>query len=248
MNFIDKAEVDAFDEKIMEAFITKTRQSEAKIGELEQNLKVKEAELEYVAKLYDGDKKILTLELENATQKLTILEGKFNEVKQSSSTKDEELEILTYKFDELNTKIAVKDEEINSLKLEILERNEEINNLKVEISDLNSEVSSRDKELNELNKELSKIEELNEEIKIKEKLIEEQSTIFKEIEAELNELKPPEILSDATTSGDRLSCDKCGAVGKDIKTIEDKNKPLSYMGNIPMYAKYRVCKKCGYQF
>ena len=56
MIFIDKAEVDAFDDKIMEAFITKTKQSEAKIGELEQNLKVKEAELEYIAKLYDNDK------------------------------------------------------------------------------------------------------------------------------------------------------------------------------------------------
>ncbi|MBY8992842.1 MAG: hypothetical protein KGD58_19015, partial [Candidatus Lokiarchaeota archaeon] len=74
------------------------------------------------------------------------------------------------------------------------------------------------------------------------------STIIKEIEAELNELKPPEILNNDPTSGDRLICAKCGAAGKDIKTIEDKSKPLSYMGNIPMYAKYKVCKKCGNQF
>ena len=236
---MDKYEIDAFDERIMLAFITKTKQSEAKIGELEQNVKVKEAELEYVAKLYDDDKNLLTLELENAIQKFTILEGKFNEVKLS---KDEELGILNNKIDELNT---AKDEEINSLKLEISDRDEEINNLKIEISDLNGEVSSRDKELN---KELSNIEELSEEIKIKEKLIEEQSTTIKEIEAELNELKPPEILTDDTTSGDRLICAKCGAAGKDIKTIEDKSKPLSYVGNIPMYAKYKVCKKCGNQF
>ena len=228
---MDKFEIDAFDERIMLAFITKTKQSEAKIGELEQNVKVKEAELEYVAKLYDDDKKLLTLELENAIQKFTILEGKFNEVKLSNSTKDEELGILNNKIDELNTKIAAKDEEINSLK--------------IEISDLNSEVSSRDKELN---KELSTIEELSEEIKIKEKLIEEKSTIIKEIEAELNELKPPEILNDDPTSGDRLICAKCGATGKDIKSVEDKSKPLSYVGNIPMYAKYKVCKKCGNQF
>ena len=82
---MDKYEIDAFDEKIMEAFIVKTRQSEAKIGELEQNIKVKEAELEYVAQLYDNDKKLLTLELENAIQKFTILEGKFNEYKHSNS-------------------------------------------------------------------------------------------------------------------------------------------------------------------
>ena len=231
---MDKYEIDAFDEKIMEAFIVKTRQSEAKIGELEQNIKVKEAELEYVAKLYDDDKKILTLELENAIQKFTILEGKFNEVTHSNSTKDEELGILNNKIDELNTKIAPKDEEINSLKLEI--------------SDLNNKLSSRDKEVSELNKELSNLEELRKEILIKDKLIEEQSTTIKEIEAELNELKPPEILTDDPNRGDRLVCAKCGASGKDIKTIEDKSKPLSYMGNIPMYAKYKVCKKCGNQF
>ena len=231
---MDKYEIDAFDEKIMEAFIVKTRQSEAKIGELEQNIKVKEAELEYVAQLYDNDKKLLTLELENAIQKFTILEGKFNEVTHSNSTKDEELGILNNKIDELNTKIAPKDEEINSLKLEI--------------SDLNNKLSSRDKEVSELNKELSNLEELRKEILIKDKLIEEQSTTIKEIEAELNELKPPEILTDDPNRGDRLVCAKCGASGKDIKTIEDKSKPLSYMGNIPMYAKYKVCKKCGNQF
>jgi len=227
VNFIDKSEMDAFDDKIMEAFITKTKRSEAKIGELEQNLKVKEAELEYVAKLYDSDKKLLTLELENATQKFIILEGKFNEVKHSNSIKDEEIENLNNIIVELNTKISAKDEKIN--------------NLKIEIADLNSKLS-------ELNKEVSNIEEIRKEILIKEKLIEEQSTIIKEIEAELNELKPPEILTDDTTSGDRLICAKCGAVGKDIKTVEDKSKALSYMGNIPMYAKYKVCKKCGNQF
>ena len=238
---MDKYEIDAFDERIMQAFITKTKQSEAEIGDLEQKLKVKEAELEYVAKLYDDEKELLTLELENAIQKFTVLEGKFNAIKLSNSTKNDELGILNSKIDELNTKIAPKDEEINSLKLVISDRDEEINNLKIEISDLNGEVSSRDKEL-------SNLEELSEEIKIKEKLIEEQSTTIKEIEAELNELKPPEILTDDTTNGDRLICAKCGAVGKDIKTIEDKSKPLSYVGNIPMYAKYKVCKKCGNQF
>ena len=245
---MDKYEIDAFDEKIMEAFIVKTRQSEAKIGELEQNIKVKEAELEYVAQLYDNEKKLLTLELENAIQKFTILEGKFNEVTHSNSTKDEELGILNNKIDELNTKIAPKDDEINSLKLEISDRDEEINSLKLEISDLNNKLSSRDKEVSELNKELSNLEELRKEILIKDKLIEEQSTTIKEIEAELNELKPPEILTDDPNRGDRLVCAKCGASGKDIKTIEDKSKPLSYMGNIPMYAKYKVCKKCGNQF
>ena len=231
---MDKYTIDSFDDKIMEAFIIKTKQSEAKIDDLEQSLKVKEAELEYVADLYDKDKKVLTLELEKAAGKLVALEDKFNEVKHSNSIKAEEIENLNNNSVELNAKIAAKDEEIN--------------NLKTEITDLNGKLSSRDKEVSELNKEVVNIEEIRKEILIKEKLIEEQSTTIKEIEAELNELKPPEILNDDTTSGDRLICAKCGAVGKDIKTIEDKSKPLSYVGNIPMYAKYKVCKKCGNQF
>ena len=232
---MDKYAIDSFDEKIMEAFIIKTKQSDAKIDDLEQSLKVKEAELEYVANLYDKDKKILTLELEKAAGKLVALEDKFNEVKHSNSIKAEEIENLNNNSVELNAKIAAKDEEIN--------------NLKTEITDLNGKLSSRDKEVSELNKEVVNIEEIRKEIPIKEKLIEEQSTTIKEIEAELNELKPPEILNDDTTSGDRLICAKCGAVGKDIKTIEDKSKPLSYgVGNMPMYAKYNICKKCGNQF
>jgi len=56
------------------------------------------------------------------------------------------------------------------------------------------------------------------------------------------------IIKSITSNGDRLKCYKCGSVGKDIKVVEDKSKALSYVGNIPMYAKYNVCKKCGYQF
>ena len=246
---MDKYEIDSFDEKILEGFITKTKQAEVKIGDLEKNLLVKEAELEYVAKLYDKDKNLLTFELENAAEKLVNLEDKFNEVTHSNSIKAEEIEKLNNNSVELNAKIAAIDEENNNLKTENNNLKTENNNLKTEITDLNGKLSSRDKEVSELNKEVVKLEEIRKEILIKEKLIEEQSTTIKEIEAELNELKPPEILTDDATSGDRLICAKCGAVGKDIKTIEDKSKPLSYgVGNMPMYAKYNICKKCGNQF
>ena len=127
---MDKYAIDSFDEKIMEAFIIKTKQSDAKIDDLEQSLKVKEAELEYVADLYDKDKKVLTLELEKAAGKLVTLEDKFNEVKHSNSIKAEEIENLNNNSVELNVKIAAKDEEIN--------------NLKTEITDLNGKLSSRD--------------------------------------------------------------------------------------------------------
>ena len=46
----------------------------------------------------------------------------------------------------------------------------------------------------------------------------------------------------------RIMCPMCGAVDRDIKTIEDRSKVLTYIGHIPMYAKKNVCKKCGYEF
>ncbi|MFW9895217.1 MAG: hypothetical protein ACFFDB_14345 [Promethearchaeota archaeon] len=49
-------------------------------------------------------------------------------------------------------------------------------------------------------------------------------------------------------SEDRLMCPNCGAVGKDIKTEEDKSRVLGYIGHSPMYGKRNVCKKCGEQF
>lgn len=36
---------------------------------------------------------------------------------------------------------------------------------------------------------------------------------------------------------ERLTCPKCGAVGHNVKSVHDKSKVLSYMGNKPMYGK-----------
>ena len=56
------------------------------------------------------------------------------------------------------------------------------------------------------------------------------------------------MITTSEESEKRIKCLNCGAVGKDVKIEEDKTKVLSYMGNIPMYAKKHVCKKCGYEF
>ena len=82
----------------------------------------------------------------------------------------------------------------------------------------------------------------------KEKLIEAQTSLIEEVETELSELKPPDIGSGGFVSDERTTCPMCGAVGHNIKQIEDKGKVLSYVGHIPMYAKKHVCKKCGYEF
>jgi hypothetical protein len=46
----------------------------------------------------------------------------------------------------------------------------------------------------------------------------------------------------------RLTCPKCGAVGKDIQEKEDRTKATHYMGGVAIYAKGYYCKKCSEQW
>ncbi len=48
-------------------------------------------------------------------------------------------------------------------------------------------------------------------------------------------------------AGSRRQCPNCGAVGFDIKEVEDRSKIVSYIPK-PIYAKKNVCSKCGYEF
>jgi uncharacterized coiled-coil protein SlyX len=111
---------------------------------------------------------------------------------------------------------------------------EEIANLKSS----SSKIAEKDNLLEQLNKTLLE----------KDKEIESQKARIDEIQAELNELKPPEIGTGGFVSEERITCPMCGAVGQNIKSVEDKTRILSYVGHIPMYAKKNVCKKCGYEF
>ena len=159
-------------------------------------------------------------------------------------------------------KKKLEDTELRNSTLEgkLKNKNEEISNLKDEIDNLKkNELSKREEETIKLNKKIeelnnlisqkeSELQKLQETLSEKDKVIEEQTTHIKEVEDELKQLNPPEM--DSISEGDehRTKCLNCGAVGKNIKIVEDKTKVLSYMGNIPMYAKKHVCKKCGYEF
>lgn len=214
--------MDKFNEKIIQAFATKVQRSEAKISELEQNLGVKEAELNYLANLYDKEKSLLSLELENSKKEISTFKKKIKKINQLISEKEEKIKELENDFTNI---ISSKDEEISKLKTDL---NNKIENLNESLSQKEADFSS--------------------EIQLKEKTIEEQKAQIEKLESELNELKDPESLASDLASGGRLKCAMCGALGKNIKVVEDKTKPLSYMGNIPMYAKINVCKKCGYEF
>ena len=75
----DKNNMEEFNEKILQAFAVKFKKQEQNLSELEQNLSVKEAELDYLAKQSTNEKTLLTLEIENANKKINLLEKKTSE-------------------------------------------------------------------------------------------------------------------------------------------------------------------------
>ncbi|MBD3341228.1 MAG: hypothetical protein GF353_19130 [Candidatus Lokiarchaeota archaeon] len=266
---MEKFELDDFNEKIMKAFAKKAQKFEEKAEDLEKNLKVKEAELEYLAKLYNKEKDYYTLELENSKKKIELLETKKNKLEDIISSKDKKIEELELIVDKLNEEATAKDQKIEELELKVDKISEEatakdqkIEELEANLETLETQISLKDKEISnykdeaiefskqigDLNQKISDNEIIMQEIKDEtlkgRELIELQKEQIDSLKFELSEFKPSEM---EEISKDRLVCPKCGVVGKDIKTIEDKSKALTYIGNMPMYAKIRVCKKCGHE-
>ncbi|MFX0069856.1 MAG: hypothetical protein ACFFAO_02090 [Candidatus Hermodarchaeota archaeon] len=246
---MENTETDEFNEKILQAFANKAQRFEQKVIELEQNLKVKETELEYLAKLFDKEKSLATLDLENEKKKMSILEKKLKESEKLNIEKDEQINQLKSQVEELTTQISNKDGEFGTIDSKINEILKKVSTNEEGIeekSEIDGDLQKKIDDLDEIvSQKEAKIKEQKEELIKREEGIKNQIEQIQALQAELSEFKPPDITS---ITKDRLVCAKCGAVGKDIKTVEDKSKPLSYMGNIPMYAKIRICKKCGYEF
>lgn len=169
--------------------------------------------------------------LNDANVKLSELKESLNEANSTISAKDEEINKLKSEVDDLKSKVSVSEEE----KSKKISQIEELNN---KVEELNNLISQKEAE----------IQEINEIIAEKDKFIVDQTARIEIIEAELDKLRPPEIEVGDIRSEERINCPRCGVVGKNIKIIDDKSKVLSYIGNIPMYAKKHVCKKCGYEF
>jgi len=83
---------------------------------------------------------------------------------------------------------------------------------------------------------------------------------IEEIEKELEELKAPEVEKELENSKhleleksyypyeNRIICPKCESRGKNVRTVNDRKKVLSWYDNKPMYAKKYVCIKCNYDW
>jgi len=172
------------------------------------------------------------------------------DLKATSTKKDEEIKKLEEKISELNTEVEQGKNKISELDSQVKELTSSKDNFSTEVGDLKSQVEDLSKKTEELNNSISekdsKIDELTKSLSEKEKVIEDQKASLNKVEVELTELKPAAPTEYA--SEDRLICPSCGAVGKDIKTEEDKSKVLGYIGHSPMYGKINVCKKCGQKF
>ncbi len=198
----------------------KLEEANVRIIDLEKSLKDKEGELSDLSKFTNEKISSFSTELEHAKRKISELEKS---------------------IDEANSIISIKDEEINKLRADqekFATSLEESNKLKSEFDDLKNKMSIVEEEDASLTSPLAELNNL---------LLQKDSEI-EELKAKLFMLKRSEILTGDVTTEVRVKCVNCGAVGKDIKVVEDKSKVLSYMGNIPMYAKKHVCKKCGYEF
>ena len=221
---MDKDKDDEFNERILTALKKQIKNSDSKFAGLEKNLAVKEAELQYLVTLYDEKISSLTLELEDEKKRANKLEEQMNEVTGKLSVKEEEIINLTSKVDNLDNAITSKDNNVGVLDSKV--------------SDLHNIISHQE----------AKIHRMDEEFLKKEEILARQLSRIEAIELELKEFKQHEIFAGDTSGGERLKCPKCGATGKDIKLVEDKARPLSYVGNMPMYAKIKVCKKCRHSF
>jgi len=212
---MDAYELEKFNEQIFNAFKVKVEKSNKIISDLEQDVKVKEVELNFLAKKYDDEITKLNEIMEKSKEQILELKNGIYEQEKELSKKENENKLLNNKLRELKEEFAsIKEENKESL------------------SQVENSLSLKEEELQSLQK---LVEE-------KEKIIEDQKTKLEMVEAELSTFKPVEL---DLKGKKRLRCPSCGAVGKDIKEEEDKSQILDYIGHTPIYAKIRLCKKCG---
>ena len=215
---MDEKKLEEFNQQIFNAFKVKVEKSNKIISNLEHDVKVKEVELNFLAKKYDEEITQLNKIMEKSKEQIQELENRiFEKEKEFASTKEENKEFLS---------------QIETLKNENDLKDKNIGELKPQLADTTNSLSLKEEELQSLQK---LVEE-------KEKIIEDQKTKLEMVEAELSTFKPLEL---DFKGKERLRCPSCGAVGKDIKEEEDKSQILDYIGHSPIYAKIRLCKKCG---
>jgi chromosome segregation ATPase len=193
-----------------------------------------------------GNKRMVETNLKNSEFKGSQLSDQIREINANMASaineKDEEIA-------ELNGKIAEGETKANGLQANIDELNSKIEALEGEKAALQSEKNEITNEKDRLNAKIAmfeqKVESLNSQLgDLNARIAEMESTIADQ-DRKNKELEPVSPESEFH-SENRIICPMCGST--DIKNVEDKNRVLSYVGHVPIYAKKRVCKKCSYEF
>ena len=236
---MDAKKLEEFNQEILNAFKINVEKSKEIIGDLKQDVKVKEVELNFLAKKYDDEITQLSKIMESSKEQIQELKNGISEQEKELSKKENEIKLLNNELSELKKEfVSTKEEnkefisQVETLKDENDLKDKNIGELKPQLADITNSLSLKEEELQSLQK---LVEE-------KEKIIEDQKIKLEKVEAELSTFKPLELDLEGKK---RLRCPSCGAVGKDIKEEEDKSQILGYSGHSPIYAKIRLCKKCG---
>ena len=207
--------------------------------------------------------KDLELQIENLKIKLErnnnsinefsdLLKEKESKIRDISTTSDQKISNINSELNAAYNKISALKGTVNSIKSDLTSKDIEIG----EISLLNKELEDVKENLNleliekakSLAQKKCELNELQKELDEKNNEIETQSKHLQSLELELEESKPLDRDTLSYSYDSRIKCPRCDAVGKYVKKVDDKNKVLSRIGNIPMYAKKYICKKCTYEW
>ncbi len=208
-------------------------------------------------------------EKEKANEDLVSQILELNQTLESYATQIKDLEIS---LDKLSSISYDYNEEIANLKLKLDHSNQKlkeahqtINKQEGRISALSAQLEEKkmivpktdqkDQKISELSLQLqekdSEISELTSQLEGKSTALKNLILKMEKSDHPIDELynPPPEVeIEEPTAIDERVRCPKCGAFGRDLKTMEDRSKVLRYQGQMRIYAKKRVCKKCGTEF
>ena len=192
----------------------------------------------------ENDNQMKQLEKNNnrANELATYLEEKEKDLLEISTTSRYEISTLKSALDTANGKISELENNLRSTISNIDSKDEELIKLKFTVKEKDMKKSILESEINHLKdshdsydiQKESEIQELKGVIDEKDDLITAQSIRLKEVEEKLELLKPPEL---GTLDFSRTICPSCEAVGKNIKSVDDKNKVIGYIGGIQKYVK-----------
>ena len=180
-----------------------------------------------------------------------LLKEKEQKILQITKSSGSEISRITSELEDAIGKISEVENNLNRIISNSNAKDEEIRRLIGTIEELDTEKNNLEAQLKNLSEQKdSDIQNLESAIIEQTKLVKAQSLHIEEVEKDLEAFKPPEVEESAYSPSyeNRIICPKCEARGKNVRTVDDRKKVLSWYDNKPMYAKKYVCIKCNYDW